>query len=58
MPTPRGASSGSPRRSAGFPALERVRERVDEAVRESGAELTMLRSTRFAQNFSENYRLE
>jgi uncharacterized protein YbjT (DUF2867 family) len=30
-------------------------ERVEEAVRDSGAELTVLRATWFAQNFSENY---
>ena len=30
-------------------------ERVEQAVRDSGAELTILRSTWFAQNFSENY---
>jgi uncharacterized protein YbjT (DUF2867 family) len=29
--------------------------RVEEAVRDSGAELTVLRATWFAQNFSENY---
>ena len=33
-------------------------ERVEQAVRDSGAELTILRSTWFAQNFSENYWLE
>jgi uncharacterized protein YbjT (DUF2867 family) len=37
---------------------EEEAERVDEAVRDSGAELTILRSTWFAQNFSENYWLE
>jgi uncharacterized protein YbjT (DUF2867 family) len=37
---------------------EEEAERVDEAVRNSGAELTILRSTWFAQNFSENYWLE
>jgi uncharacterized protein YbjT (DUF2867 family) len=30
-------------------------ERAEQAVRESGAELTILRSTWFAQNFSEDY---
>ena len=34
---------------------EEEAERVDEAVRDSGAEPTILRSTWFAQNFSENY---
>jgi uncharacterized protein YbjT (DUF2867 family) len=34
---------------------EEEAERADRAVRESGAELTVLRSTWFAQNFSENY---
>jgi uncharacterized protein YbjT (DUF2867 family) len=33
-------------------------EQGEEAVRESGAELTILRSTWFAQNFSEDYMLE
>ena len=33
-------------------------ERVEAAVRNSGAELTILRSTWFAQNFSEDYMLE
>jgi uncharacterized protein YbjT (DUF2867 family) len=33
-------------------------EEAEEAVRASGAELTMLRSTWFAQNFSEDYMLE
>ena len=33
-------------------------ERAEDAVRESGAELTVLRSTWFAQNFSEDYMLE
>jgi uncharacterized protein YbjT (DUF2867 family) len=37
---------------------EEEAERVDEAVRDAGAEMTILRSTWFAQNFSENYRLE
>ena len=30
-------------------------ERVEQAVRDTGADLTILRSTWFAQNFSENY---
>jgi uncharacterized protein YbjT (DUF2867 family) len=34
---------------------EEEADRVEEAVRESGAELTVLRSTWFAQNFSEEY---
>jgi uncharacterized protein YbjT (DUF2867 family) len=34
---------------------EEEAERVDQAVLDSGAELTILRSTWFAQNFSENY---
>jgi uncharacterized protein YbjT (DUF2867 family) len=33
-------------------------EQAEDAVRESGAELTILRSTWFAQNFSEDYLLE
>ena len=33
-------------------------ERAEQAVRDSGAELTILRSTWFAQNFSEDYMLE
>ena len=33
-------------------------ERVEAAVRNSGAELTIVRSTWFAQNFSEDYMLE
>jgi len=33
-------------------------ERAEQAVRESGAELTILRSTWFMQNFSEDYMLE
>jgi uncharacterized protein YbjT (DUF2867 family) len=33
-------------------------ERAEQAVRDSGAELTILRSTWFAQNFSEDYLLE
>ena len=37
---------------------EEEAERVEQAVRDSGAELTILRSTWFAQNFSENYWLE
>ena len=34
---------------------EEEADRVEEAVRDSGAELTVLRSTWFAQNFSEEY---
>jgi uncharacterized protein YbjT (DUF2867 family) len=34
---------------------EEEAERAERAVRESGAELTVLRSTWFAQNFSEGY---
>jgi uncharacterized protein YbjT (DUF2867 family) len=34
---------------------EREAEQAEQAVRESGAELTILRSTWFSQNFSENY---
>jgi uncharacterized protein YbjT (DUF2867 family) len=37
---------------------EEEAERVDEAARGSGAELTILRSTWFAQNFSEGFWLE
>jgi uncharacterized protein YbjT (DUF2867 family) len=37
---------------------ERQAEQAEDAVRESGAELTILRSTWFAQNFSEDYLLE
>jgi uncharacterized protein YbjT (DUF2867 family) len=37
---------------------EREAEHAEDAVRESGAELTILRSTWFAQNFSEDYLLE
>jgi uncharacterized protein YbjT (DUF2867 family) len=37
---------------------EEEAERVDEAVRDSGADLTILRSTWFAQNFSETFWLE
>jgi uncharacterized protein YbjT (DUF2867 family) len=37
---------------------EEEAERVDQAVLDSGAELTILRSTWFAQNFSENYWLD
>jgi uncharacterized protein YbjT (DUF2867 family) len=37
---------------------EEEAERVDDAVRASGAELTILRSTWFAQNFSESFWLE
>jgi uncharacterized protein YbjT (DUF2867 family) len=33
-------------------------ERAEQAVREAGAELTILRSTWFAQNFSESYMLD
>ena len=33
-------------------------ERAEQAVRDSGADLTILRSTWFAQNFSEDYMLE
>jgi uncharacterized protein YbjT (DUF2867 family) len=33
-------------------------ERAEQAMRDSGAELTILRSTWFAQNFSEDYMLE
>jgi uncharacterized protein YbjT (DUF2867 family) len=33
-------------------------ERVEQAVRDSGADLTIVRSTWFAQNFSEDYMLE
>ena len=33
-------------------------ERAEQAVRESGADLTILRSTWFMQNFSEDYMLE
>jgi uncharacterized protein YbjT (DUF2867 family) len=33
-------------------------ERAEDAVRESGAELTIVRSTWFAQNFSEDYWVE
>jgi uncharacterized protein YbjT (DUF2867 family) len=34
---------------------EEEAERAERAVRDSGAELTVLRSTWFAQNFSEDY---
>ena len=37
---------------------EEEAERGEQAVRDSGAELTVLRSTWFAQNFSEDYWLE
>jgi uncharacterized protein YbjT (DUF2867 family) len=37
---------------------EHEAERAEQAVRASGAELTILRSTWFAQNFSEDYMLE
>ena len=37
---------------------EEEAERAERAVRDSGAELTVLRSTWFAQNFSEDYWLE
>jgi uncharacterized protein YbjT (DUF2867 family) len=37
---------------------EEEAERVEQAVRDSGAELTILRATWFAQNFSETYWLE
>jgi uncharacterized protein YbjT (DUF2867 family) len=37
---------------------EEEAERVEQAVRDAGAELTVLRSTWFAQNFSENYWVE
>ena len=37
---------------------EEEAERVDEAVRASGADLTILRSTWFAQNFSESFWLD
>jgi uncharacterized protein YbjT (DUF2867 family) len=37
---------------------EEEAERVDQAVLESGAELTILRSTWFAQNFSESFWLD
>ena len=33
-------------------------EQAEQAVRDSGAELTIVRSTWFAQNFSEDYMLE
>jgi uncharacterized protein YbjT (DUF2867 family) len=37
---------------------EEEAERVEQAVRDAGAELTILRSTWFAQNFSESFWLE
>jgi uncharacterized protein YbjT (DUF2867 family) len=37
---------------------EQESERAERGVRDSGAELTVLRSTWFAQNFSEDYRQE
>jgi uncharacterized protein YbjT (DUF2867 family) len=37
---------------------EEEADRVEQAVRDSGAELTVLRSTWFAQNFSEEYWLD
>ncbi len=37
---------------------EEQAERAEQAVRDSGAELTVLRSTWFAQNFSEDYWLQ
>jgi uncharacterized protein YbjT (DUF2867 family) len=37
---------------------EEEAERAERAVRDSGAELTVLRSTWFAQNFSEDYWME
>ena len=33
-------------------------ERAEEAVRDSGADLTIVRSTWFSQNFSEDYWLD
>jgi uncharacterized protein YbjT (DUF2867 family) len=51
-------TSGAPRLVLLSGRGEEEAERVDEAVRASGAELTILHSTWFAQNFSENYWLE
>ena len=60
-----GAFAEHGRDAAGLPELvllagrgEPEAEQAEQAVRDSGAELTIVRSTWFAQNFSEDYMLE
>ena len=50
--------SGVPRLALLSGRGEPEAERAEQAVRDSGAELTILRSTWFMQNFSEDYMLE
>ena len=50
--------SGAPRLALLSGRGEPEAERAEQAVRESGADLTILRSTWFMQNFSEDYMLE
>jgi uncharacterized protein YbjT (DUF2867 family) len=50
--------SGAPRIALLSGRGEPAAERAEDAVRETGAELTILRSTWFMQNFSEDYMLE
>jgi uncharacterized protein YbjT (DUF2867 family) len=52
------AASGVPRLVLLAGRGEEEAEHAEEAVRASGAELTVLRSTWFAQNFSEDYMLD
>ena len=51
-------SSGVPRLALLSGRGEPEAERAEQAVRDTGAELTVLRSTWFMQNFSEDYMLE
>ncbi len=50
--------SGAPRLALLSGRGEPEAERAEQAVRESGADLNILRSTWFMQNFSEDYMLE
>jgi len=50
--------SGAPRLALLSGRGEPEAERAEQAVRDTGAELTILRSTWFMQNFSEDYMLE
>jgi uncharacterized protein YbjT (DUF2867 family) len=54
----RAVKSGVPRLVLLSGRGEPEAERVEQAVRDSGADLTIVRSTWFAQNFSEDYMLE
>jgi uncharacterized protein YbjT (DUF2867 family) len=51
-------NSGVPRLALLSGRGEPAAERAEEAVRETGAELTILRSTWFMQNFSEDYMVD